>query len=439
MRLRPNRQPPAADHSGARAHGSRSEIASQLLSVAPSAPLLIILTLFWLTLLPACTSSSAATEPAAPANLLPTGSPQIEPSPEVPPVPTGTPLSPTPLASPLSLPAQPLPTSTPQPTATPTSSPTPQPIPALRQLTSGGCCVQPTFSSNSQQVLFIDKPNADTASGIYGLNLADPQPTPVLVHRIIGFQNSDRTIVATIEGELAVFTNEVTGESWAVNTGGNWPSFSPDSRQIIWTATDEEGPYDRRQTDVWLANLDGSQARLVLSLYGGGLTGWFPDNRRILLIGRDNPNEEKQTLFVYDLANDRRTNLFSHKRLRGGEISRGGSWIAFFLSFADEPAENGLWLISADGTTQRQLELPQFGAYRWRDDTSLLFIPMRAPDEASMQLWAIDAATGQLQPLTDPATLAFSISNGDWDISPDGRQVVFVNSADQNIWLITLP
>jgi Tol biopolymer transport system component len=309
----------------------------------------------------------------------------------------------------------------------------------LRQLTTGGCCVQPEFSPDGSQVLFIDKPGADQPAGIYGVDLAAPQPAPVLVNQVIGFRNADRTIVATIAGDLVNFSNEATAETWSVNTGGNWPRFSPDSSQFIWVATDEEGPYDRRQSDVWLANLDGSNARLVLSLYGGGLTGWFPDSQRILLLGRDDPNEEKQTLFVYDLINDRRTNLFSHKRLRGGEISTGGSWISFFISFADQPAENGLWLVSADGATQRQLELPRFGAYQWRNDEMLLFIPMRAPGEESMQLWAIDAPTGQLQSLTDPATLNFSISNGDWEVSSDGRHVVFVNSADQNIWLITLP
>jgi Tol biopolymer transport system component len=64
---------------------------------------------------------------------------------------------------------------------------------------------------------------------------------------------------------------------------------------------------------------------------------------------------------------------------------------------------------------------------------------MRGSAEKSMQLWAITASTGQAQTLTDPTQLSFSISNGDWDVSPNGRQVVFVNSADNNIWLITLP
>lgn len=414
---------------GRGARGRRSRGGFSPLHPCIPALLLFILNLAWLILITACTASSAATQPLVVTNTPTRPTPTRPlPSPEVPSVPTSSLETPTLTPSPQ-----------PPATSTPIPSPTPTPAPALRQLTAGGCCVQPTFSPDSRQVLFIDKPSPDAAVGVYGVNIANPQPAPVLISPAIGFWNFDRTIVAVPEGNLARFTHQVTGQSWTVNTGGNWPSFSPDSSQIIWVATDREGPYDRRQSDVWLANLDGSNARIILSIYGGGLTGWFPDSQRILLTGRDDPNEEKQTLFVYDLVNERRTNLFSHKRLRGGEISTGGSWIAFFISFADEPTENGLWLVSAAGTTQQQLDIPRFGAYAWRNDDTLLYIPMRAPDETSMQLWAINAPSGQFQPLTDPTTLSFSISNGDWEISPDGRQVVFVNSADQNIWLITLP
>lgn len=319
-----------------------------------------------------------------------------------------------------------------------TSTPVTASAPALRQLTEGGCCVQPVFSPDGQKVLFIDKPDAASPTGVYAVSLTNPKP-PALQEAVIGFRSPDRTIVATIAGDQVDFINETNGNRWTVNTGGNWPRISPDNRQVLWVATDTEGPYDRRQSDIWLANLDGSNARKIFSIFGGGFTGWFPDSERVLFTGRDNPNDEKVTLFVYNVKNERRTNLFAHKRLRGGEISPGGSWIAFFITFADDPTENGLWLVSSDGATQRQLDLPRFGGYQWQNDSTLLFIPMREPAEKSMQIWSIKASTGQTTTLTDPAQLSFSISNGDWDVSPDGQAVVFVSSADNNIWLITLP
>ena len=402
----------------------------------PPAPLLGLLGLLIGLSVTGCTGSLAINQSMSTSEISAPVSPtnQSTSNPTVQLKPTTTPTaSSTPTATRPSTPSA-TPTDTPRPTSTPT------PEPALRRLTSGGCCVQPSFSPDGQQVLFIDKPGEEAPVGIYGLELNHPQPSPTLVNEIIGFRSPDRSTVATLQGDLARFTNEQSGQSWTVDTGGNWPRYSPQGDRILWAATDREGPYDRRQTDIWLANLDGSNSQLILSTYGGGVADWFPDGQRLLIIGRDTPSEEKQTLFSYDLTNGQRVNLFSHKRLREAEISPGGSWIVFFVTFSDDEAvENGLWVVSADGAVQRRLELPGFGAYRWQDDQTLLLIPMRSPGQESMQLWAIEVATNQSRPLTDPASLSFSISNGDWEVSPDGRQVIFVNSADQNIWLITLP
>jgi Tol biopolymer transport system component len=388
--------------------------------------LIIVLLLPIIAILTGCTASSAATEPST---TIPKATATFTSIP-----PTATPTSKAPLTNTPS----PTLTTTPTPTDVP-DTPTPTPTASLRQLTSGGCCVQPFFSADGQQVLFIDKPVEDAPVGIYGVDLANPQFTPELVSELIGFRNPDRTIVATLEDDLVRFTNETTGERWTVDTGGNWPRFSPDSSRIIWTASDREGPYDRRQTDIWLANLDGSDAELRLSLYGGGFAGWFPDGERILLIGRDSPDLEEVTMFVYNLSNGERTNLFTERRLRGIDISPGGSWIIFYLTFAEEPTDNGFWVIRPDGSDLHQLDVPAFGAYQWRNDESLLYIPMRASADESMQLWSIDVATSQNLLLINPATLSFSVANGDWTVSPDGHEVVFVNSEDQNIWTITLP
>ena len=326
------------------------------------------------------------------------------------------------------------------PTATSTATPTAIPTPQLTQLTRNGCCVQPFFSPDSNQVLFIDKPGESDPVGIYGVSLDKNLPAePELVNKIIGFRSPDRTIVATLNGDIAQFTNEVTGQTWQINTNGNWPRFSPDARRILWTATDREGPYDRRQTDIWLADLDGSNARLLVSIYGGGFVGWFPDGERILLIGRDNPNDELRNLISYTVSTGQRLNLASHQRLRAIEMSPGGSYIAYFVDFAGDPEERGVWLVSGDGTTRKKLALPGFGAYQWLDDSTLLNIPMRSTPAESMQLWALNVATNAAIPLTHPDTTPFSISNGDWAVAPNGRRLVFVNSKDNNIWLIQLP
>ena len=38
---------------------------------------------------------------------------------------------------------------------------------------------------------------------------------------------------------------------------------------------------------------------------------------------------------------------------------------------------------------------------------------------------------------TDPATQPFTIANGDWSVSPDGREILFQEARDGNLWLLT--
>ena len=352
----------------------------------------------------------------------------------------------TPAATVVAIAAQPTSTDTPLPapttipTAAATATPTPPPpaAPELRQLTQDGCCVQPFFSPDSQQVLFIDKPDPEAPAGIYGVDLANPQAAPILVDDVIGFRSPDRTIVATMDGDLARFVNETTGESWAVDTGGNWPRYSPDGQQILWEARDQEGPYDLRQTDIWLADLRGDNPRLAATVTGGGFVGWLPDSRRIVLVTREVQGEEAQTLSVLDVTTGQQTNLVRDKRIRGIDISPDGSWIVYYVTFSDTPGNSGIWVANPEGTVVQKLNVPAFGAYHWRNDTSLIFIPMRESAEESMQLWQVDVVTNESRPLTDSNSLVFSISNGDWTVAPDGSSVIFINSVDQNIWLIAL-
>ena len=331
-----------------------------------------------------------------------------------------------------------LPTSTPAETNTPT--PTATLVPPLRQLTAGGCCVHPLFSPDPEQVLFIDKPAENLPAGIYGVDVDQQVPDQSkLINETIGFRNQQRNIVATINDDVVQFIDEATGDSWELETGGNWPHFSPDSTQVLWTATDREGPYDRRQSDIWLANLDGSDPRRVISLYGGGFTAWFPDGERILLIGRDRPEDEDRMLISLNLTDGQRVDLASQKRIRNPKMSPDGGWIVYFVDFADEVEDRGVWAVSSDGMTRKKLNFPAFGAYNWRDDDTLLIIPMRDNPEESMQVWSLDVPDNVAVPLTDPASVKFVISNGDWTVSPNGDSIAFVNSDDKNIWLLTLP
>jgi Tol biopolymer transport system component len=294
-------------------------------------------------------------------------------------------------------------------------------------------------------VLFIDNPRDEGLAQVYGVNInqvaANPAQNQVsLVYETIGFRSPDQTIVARPDPnnrELMLFTNEQTGESWTVNTDGNWPIYSPDGTQIFWNATDRDGPYDQRRTDIWLAEIDGRNARLLLTIYGGGVESWFPDGQHLLITGRADRIGEEEVIFALSIEDGSTMELGQEKRLRAGEISKDGTWVIYFSSFADDPAYDGLFAVRADGSERRKLDF--LGPFRWRDDTHLLYIPTRAVREDSLVVWEMDMERGESYPLTDPAQIRFVIDGGDWALSPDGKKLVFVSAEDKNLWLITLP
>jgi hypothetical protein len=359
--------------------------------------------------------------------------------------------TPTTLSSPTSMRTATLqPIVTPSPTGMPTSRPDPTPTPALlpslRQLTAGGCCVQPFFSPDSRLVLFIDKASQDAPVGIYGVDVTGPASTGERDHKVkliyetIGFRSPDHTVVArpdAADGSKMRFAEEVSGRSWLVDTYGEWPVFSADGQQIYWNVTDRRGPYDERRTDIWVANVDGSNSRRVMTVYGGGAEAWFPNGQHILLVGRENKIGEEEALVVLSLADGSTLELAREKRLRGGLVSPGGSWVVYFVTFSDDPERDGLWAIRANGTERHKLDF--FGPYRWRDDTHLIYIPTRESPKDSLVVWELDVESGHSRPLTDPQRLRFIINDGDWELSPDGKKLVFVSAEDKNFWLITLP
>jgi hypothetical protein len=275
------------------------------------------------------------------------------------------------------------------------------------------------------------------------MDVTQPAPTPQLFTERIAFYTPDLAFrieldqsTTAIERLAAPLTGTVTTR-WTVPAGGRPISISPGHSRIVWEATDDKLPFERRTTQVWVANLDGSDARPVAELPRGGFGGWVSDNV-LLLSSRESLEAREQVLYTLSLTSGRTTELVRSERLRGGLLSPDGAWLAYFIALDKDPAQNGLWLVRTDGSAQRRLDRHLFGAYRWRDAHRLLIIPFR-PEAASHQFWELDVNTGVTRRLTDPAVTPFKIANGDWAVSPDGQYVVFVESRDYNLWLLTLP
>ena len=348
--------------------------------------------------------------------------------------------------------ATPAPTATPVPTATPAPTATHTPVPVLRQLTSGGCCTQPFWSPDSTEVRYIDKPGPAEPVGYWSVDAGQTLPEPKLRPEPIAYYSSDFSHRLEL-GAQTTIVRMSDGAKSVAPAGGRVVSFSPGRKRIAWSVSPANVPVERRVTQVWVANIDGTNARQVISLPRGGLAGWVSDDV-VLLTAADSLQSRSTRLISLDLTNDQRLDpsglgaqeylgpsgrsLADEQRLRGLSVSPDGKWLVYFITQNEDKTKNGLYLARSDGTSTRLLDRELFGAYQWRDGNRLLIIPFQT-DAPSHAVWELDASTNEVRPLTQPEVTPFKIANGEWRVAPDGHTIVFVSAADRNLWVLELP
>jgi murein DD-endopeptidase MepM/ murein hydrolase activator NlpD len=330
----------------------------------------------------------------------------------------------------------------PKPTAAPSGGRLAAPATApLRQLTTGGCCTQPFWSPDSRSVLFIDRPAPTRPAGIWAVEADQPGP-PWLFSNQIAFYTPDLAYRLFLQGDVTIveLLSRPAGpaeQRWEVPAGGRTVVLSPARTRIAWLVSDETVPIERRNAEVWIANLDGSQARAVATLPRGSILGWASEEV-LLITGRDSRQAREQVFWSLSMPDGKRIELARSDRLRGGAVSPGGAWLAYFIALSENAAQNGVWLVRTDGSQRIQLGQDLFGAYDWRDANRLLIIPFE-PQASTHVFWEYDVRTHTARQLTDPTLVSFKVANNDWAVSPDGRQVVFVASRDHNLYRLLLP
>lgn len=336
-------------------------------------------------------------------------------------------------------------TSTPAPTATSTPTATPTPVPQAFQLTSGGCCTQPFWSPDSQQVRFIDRPSANSPVGIWGVSIAEPQTEPTLVSQRLEESIAEPDYLVETSSNTTVIERLADGERWTVPADGRSVVISPNKARIAWSVSNDNVAVENRVAAIWIANLDGSEARQVATLPRGGLSGWVSDDV-LLLSSRESLQSSETVLSALSLVDGTLLELARGDRLRSQLVSPSGQWVVYYNTFAADPAQNGLWLVRTDGSQRVPLDKELFGAYQWRgcsntcapEDDRLLIVPFR-PDAPFHEFWELDPRSGDIRQLIDADLTPLKIANGDWRVSPDGRHVVYVEARDRNLWAIELP
>ncbi len=112
--------------------------------------------------------------------------------------------------------------------------------------------------------------------------------------------------------------------------------------------------------------------------------------------------------------------------------SPDGKWIAFVGS--DSVGVVDLWIISADGASQRRLTDDRFidGSPTWSPDGARIAFHS-AREKSIFQIWALALADSTVAPITREARRAM---NPAW--SPDGESIAYfgVSSGDEQVWSI---
>jgi hypothetical protein len=329
----------------------------------------------------------------------------------------------------------------PLPLNRPVESPSPEPTLMShlnwQQLTSGGCCVEPFWSADSHYVEFIDNPPGESL-GIYAVAVDDPGQPELVSERVARVSANDEFYVYP-EGNVTVVERRGTGETYRVANGGREVKISPDGTRLLWQVFERRGDFDKRLAQTYVSDLDGSNARLVGETLGIVESEWI-DAQHILLAGV--PLGDSSSVGVAavtlgtDANNDTLVELAHVARPQKLLLSPQGTFLVFLLSFQADPERDGLWIVRTDGS-EAPKKLGFFGSYRWRDDSHLLYVPFALGAE-SHAFWEYGVLTARTRRLTDPSYAAFRIANSDWNISPNGQYIVFVNAIDRNLWLIDL-
>ncbi len=315
--------------------------------------------------------------------------------------------------------------------------PAPGELAPIRQLTFDGCCPGAWWAADSAAIHFIDRPGEQL--GVYAVPLWPPGGLPQIVDTELALRAGGTRLLVKPAEDHSIVRDVQTGQEWPLPTGGNPVRLAADGSRAVWW----EEPGGRAQIDglsrIYGSTIDGSDAQPIGGLWDADVVAFLPDNLNVLVSGRPERDAPTYLLATVDSRTGAMRELARGMWLSDVLLAPGGAWAAYLVSLdRANPEANGVWVAPTEPGRAAPQKLPAFGAYRWRDEHRLVFVPME-PGAASHSLWQLDVATGEVARLFDPAALPIRIAGNDWSISPDGQTLAFVSEDDRNIWAVALP
>ncbi|MFN8447570.1 MAG: hypothetical protein U0521_02955 [Anaerolineae bacterium] len=173
----------------------------------------------------------------------------------------------------------------------------------MRRLAYDGCCSGAWWGGASQLFVIDGSPNqraaifawntapeVDPAASLVGLNMPAPPP----------LASPDGSLQVRRDGSQIVICRVADGSEWTVETQNTLPAISADSSRLMWEiAQDMQPGEDRARTQIWVSDVDGTDARQIAN-EPGGYARWL-DGSRLLLGARQ---EQTTAWTVFNTADD---------------------------------------------------------------------------------------------------------------------------------------
>lgn len=296
---------------------------------------------------------------------------------------------------------------------------------SLRRLAFDGCCPGAWWHPTDAGRLYVIDGTDGQRAAVFEWDTIQGGPVQVIGQAPPPTVSPDGTHQVLPTDNGALIRRLVDNVEWAVATGGSMPAISADNSRLLWHAARP----DAQGSEIWVSAIDGTDGRPIAAVDSGSAV-WL-DESRLLISSREGITT---ALTVYDSAADSMFALGAWDWMRGLTIAPGGGRLMFYRVFSDDSAEDGIYTIETQPGAAAQ-RLSWFGAWRWRDAHSVYYLPLdSSSDRHSVRYYHIPSGDDRV--LTDPAAGSFAVANGDWSVSPDGRQIAFWNAADFTLWLL---
>jgi hypothetical protein len=301
-----------------------------------------------------------------------------------------------------------------------------------RRIGYEGCCFHPWWHPTDPNRIFTIDGTERQRAGVYQWQLDAANTYDIINQAPPPLWSPDASLEISQIDEQQVGLRRVNdGTEWRVNTHGILPAVSPDNSKLMWMFRLEvDAGQPPAPLEIWISDINGENPHQLAAMQGSGGAQWLDANRLLLSYRED----DVVTLGIFDLTDNSLMTLGAWQRPRGLQVAPGGERIMFYVAYPTDLEEAGVYVMDTQPGAIAQ-KLPWFGSWRWRDADTVYYIPFDSSTNF-MQLASYHIPTGESRTLTDPATTTLIISNGDWNVAPDGRRIIFLNAIDLTMWML---